>query len=374
MIASMIEHIKSIFVFALSGGVFFIVVSLWFRRRITKIIFYDLAVLLIVIAFVEAYAWFELTVRAVKPRFSSECTQGWGMRHDILGYAPRPSVQARAKRATKKAVMYDVTYTIDENGQRIAPRYAFDPDVDPAIVLFGCSYTFGEGVEDQETAAYKIGVMTGLNVYNFAFNGYGPQQMLAALDQGLVKKIVHHNKAIVIYQTMLLHIPRAAGYSSWDSHSARYILTQDGSVRNSGHFDDQRHFLRRVIRKSNLYELFLKDRYMPREKDIDLYLAIIRAAARAVCQQFEGSEFHVILWPGILNEWGTYDRIKEELSSSGIRVHPITDILQGYEEDRLRFQLGPLDYHPNPTTHAIIADYICKHIIQSNRLSSEDKR
>jgi hypothetical protein len=361
---SIIEHINSLLVLASAGFVLSLIIFLHSQRRFVRIASYNLAILFFLIALAEAYAWFKITIISDQPRFAPTNTTGWVKTHEILGYAPIPSVRARAKKETSTAVMYDATYTINEDGQRIAPRYEFDPALDPAVVMFGCSYTFGEGVEDHETAAYKVGAAAGLNVYNFAFNGYGPQQMIAALEQGLVRKIVKHNKVIAIYQAVPFHIPRAAGFSSWDKHSAKYVLAWDGSLRYDGHFDDHDLFLWQAVRRSYLYKLFLENKYVPREKDIELYLEIIRVSAKLVAEQFDGSEFHVILWPNPPNESSyAYDRVREGLLASGIRTHLITDILKDYERNPTEFQLNPREGHPNPLAHTMIADYICEKII-----------
>jgi hypothetical protein len=362
--ASIIEHINLLLVLASAGFVLFLIIFLHSRRRFVRIASYNLAILFFLIALAEAYSWFKVTNILDQPRCAQTDTTEWVKTHEILGYAPIPSVQKRVKKETSNEVIYDVTYTINEDGQRIAPRYEFDPALDPAVVMFGCSFTFGEGVEDHETAAYKVGAAAGLNVYNFALNGYGPQQMIAALDHGLVRKIVKHNRVIAIYLALPFHIQRAAGFSFWNSHSAKYVLTRDGSLRYDGHFDDHTFYFRSTVRKSYLYQRLLENKYKLRDKDMDLYLAIIRGSARLIAEQFEESEFYVILWPNMPNKSSyAYDRIREELRASDIKTYLITDILKDIEHDPIKFALGWQDCHPNPLAHTMIADYICKKII-----------
>lgn len=47
-------------------------------------------------------------------------------------------------------------------------------------------------VNDNETAAYQVGEMSSGNyrIFNFGFKGYGPHQMLSAIEHSLVEDIV----------------------------------------------------------------------------------------------------------------------------------------------------------------------------------------
>ncbi len=50
------------------------------------------------------------------------------------------------------------------------------------VILFGCSFTFGAGLNDNETFSYKLSKYTGRNVYNRGLSGYGVQHMLYMLN------------------------------------------------------------------------------------------------------------------------------------------------------------------------------------------------
>jgi len=75
--------------------------------------------------------------------------------------------------------LYDVTYTIGDDGLRITPKYELN-ELDQCIVIFGGSFTLGEGLNDEESMPYLIGNFSKFNTYNLGFYGYGPHQMLSA--------------------------------------------------------------------------------------------------------------------------------------------------------------------------------------------------
>ena len=70
---------------------------------------------------------------------------------ELRGYIAEPGQQARSRVMTlNHDVIYDVVYSTDQHGLRVTP-----PNDNPAakpILFFGCSYAFGEGVNDDESS------------------------------------------------------------------------------------------------------------------------------------------------------------------------------------------------------------------------------
>ena len=52
------------------------------------------------------------------------------------------------------------------------------------------------------------------------------------------------------------------------------------------------------------------------------------------------------------------------LSAKRVRVHRMTSILPGYDADKAPYEISPYDHHPNARTHALIADYVVRHILE----------
>ena len=76
-------------------------------------------------------------------------------------------------------------------------------------------------------------------VYNFGFHGYGPHQMLSALEHSLVEGIVECVPQYAIFQALVSHVSRSAGSASWEQHGPKYILGKDGQVHYVGSFDQR---------------------------------------------------------------------------------------------------------------------------------------
>ncbi len=95
---------------------------------------------------------------------------------DLLGWVMRPGSVVQAR----KEGSYDVTYGIDADGLRAGNRL---PAAPATVHVFGDSFTFGEGVNDDETALHLLAERLAgrWNVRNYGVSGYGVAQMLLSL-------------------------------------------------------------------------------------------------------------------------------------------------------------------------------------------------
>jgi len=347
----------------LLSGVCFIYFARNAQSSAAKTLFYNLAVFLLCIGLLEAGA------SVLRPNHErTEYSQNYYDLDDILGFAPKKNTSVSCRKYLDRRLLYDISYTINKDGLRAAPLCR-GIGCKNSILFFGCSFTYGEGVNDDETTPFLVGKVSGSKVYNFGFHGYGPHQMLSAIEHGLVEKVVDSSPRYAFYQTAAFHVARASGNSSWDWHGPKYILTADGKIKYDGHFDDPliirvRNFL---LKKSAIYQNFIAGRCEINqggrsEKDIDRYVAIIKAAKNELQRKFPGLEFYVIYWSW---DYSTAQdrRIVERLHHAGIEVYYITDILPDFKENPGNYTI-PIDGHPNLVANRTIANYIVQHFLQ----------
>jgi len=94
----------------------------------------------------------------------------------------------------------------------------------PRIVIVGGSFTFGSGVPDEHTFAWKLQSAFPLyNVKNFGTGGYGTYQSLLRLEEYFAS---NQNTDLVIYGYLNHHQERNVASSSWmhsiEQYSRRY--------------------------------------------------------------------------------------------------------------------------------------------------------
>ncbi len=278
---------------------------------------------------------------------------------DILGYRPTAAFTDHARYVRDGKVVYDVRYTVGANGLRIAPPES--SDVQGTLLVFGCSFTWGEGVEDNEALPYQIGLMTNgrYRVYNFGFSGYGPSQMLSALEHGMVDTLVRPvGKVTIIYQAIPDHVNRVSGLRAGDSHYPRYALNDQGKAEFTGHFNDPgiRHSLRRV----HAFRL-LDDALLRRKDSVPLFTAVVEQSRALLSEKFPGSDFHVLYW----DVWDE-EQVGDALRARAVKVHDISRILGTAAELDRGFMI-PVDGHPNATAYGRLARYAAEQILGDAR-------
>ncbi len=299
-------------------------------------------------------------------------------KHPVLGYSPLSNVQnAYGKKYFGKQIIYDMSYKTDKNGLRVSyPRSELNKN---AILFFGCSITFGDGLNDNHTLPYRVGILgkNEVNTYNFGYSGYGPHQMLAAIENDLITQSVEEKPKYAIYSAMPGHILRSAGLQSWivSWHDPHYEIDKNDKLYHAGYFDDE---FERPPLKSRIYAILsnsyiLKKIHKPfaynmkrlqNEDDLKRYIKIVVKSRDLFELQNPGSEFHVIFWPlkDAFNNDEVLEKTLSQLKSHNIRIHLVSDILPEYYQNNPYYQIA-FDSHPTPYANNLLAEYILKNII-----------
>lgn len=130
----------------------------------------------------------------------------------VCGFGHKPGSQGIHERFT-------VTYTLDDQGCRVTPTPAMP---EGTVVITGCSFTFGYGVEDSECypAILAREHWSNLKVRNRAVCGYGTVhaylQVLTELEHE-----DHGLPSLVLYAMIPDHVRRNYLRESWVGHVTR---------------------------------------------------------------------------------------------------------------------------------------------------------
>jgi hypothetical protein len=210
---------------------------------------------------------------------------------------------------------------------------------------------------------FQVGIKSEgkYKIYNFGFTGYGPHQMLSAIEHELVENVVTSNKPVfAIYSAHVDHVERSAGRLSWDQHGPRYILHNDGTVEYTGSFDDKKESLLSMsVKKSHA----LKSSNPYSQKNIDLFVNIISASEAKLKKLYPELRFYVLLWDKGLDEYNKI--IYDGLRAKGINTYRISKIVPDYTSDNEeKYYLSMHDKHPNAFINEIIAEYIVNSILE----------
>jgi hypothetical protein len=361
LISMQFFHAPFIWIF-FSWFTVFLASSKFSATSFSKMLFFYLCFVPLALGLFESYLWI-----SKKPGVWDNFTKDASIRmHEILGYAPRKNSSTAHRRYFRNELLFNVAYTIDADGLRVSPPWNSSESLG-SILFFGCSFTFGTGVNDAETMPYQVGTkLRGkYRIFNFGFRGYGPHQMLSAIEHGMVERCVAKNKPkYAIYQALLGHIGRAAGLGFWDVSGPKYTLNKDGVVHYSGHFDKR---LLSLLSKSLIFKKILVKKISQlhfNNDQVDLFIGIVSACKKMMETRYPGCEFHVIIWDNSKHQ--NNRDVLEKLKGKGIRAHRVSDIFKTSHVSgrQSELRISPHDPHPTRLAYEKIADYVVKRIVK----------
>src|SRR5436305_1597582 len=264
-------------------------------------VLHNLAFLFLALATTELYFEFETTDnRAAFPQAEQHSTE-----RDGLVYRPG-TFRGVKTYGFGTGVVYDVHYSIDENGLRTAPDSLKQNG--PLAMFFGDSFTFGAGVNDDETLPNAFSILSGMRILNFGVPGYGPHHMLRLLERDIPKKITSSFPRLMIYTAIASHIARAAGRAGWGQDGPLYEI-QNGTLHYVGSFRENkivcdprpRSVIEKLLQYSRVLRAYNTAGYCSTSdantlKGDRLRFVEILKAANVIAHQKYDSSLVVILW------------------------------------------------------------------------------
>ena len=233
--------------------------------------------------------------------------QGGVITDPFLGYTLPNNAQITDTLDLGGKRLYQGTATTDAYHRRVTPIAHLERRRN-FLLFFGCSMTFGLGVNDDETMPFYVAhYASHYRSYNYGVSGYGPQHTLAQLQSRDLSHEIQEHHGIAIYTFIDHHIDRAIGtmrvHNAWAGHAPFYTLDAHDRLVRKGDFTSGRplvSFLYWVMGKSQIlayYHITFPVRI--REEHIRLTAHMIAEARTAFHQQFPSAAFYVLLYPGV---------------------------------------------------------------------------
>jgi len=287
---------------------------------------------------------------------------GFFQADELLGYKPKPGLKIVSIKKSGDRVLYNVTYSIDRYGRRITLLSGTAVPGRP-ILFFGCSYTFGEGVADDETLPFYVSrSFPGSIPLNYGCPGYGPQEMLAKLQSGDLGGEVTASGPVLIYTFMDDHVNRAIGSlhvcTRWGKDMPYYCFNANGNLERRGSFASGRPALSRLynaVSKVQFIDYFLGriDYPIITDSHIRLTAEIIRAAAAAFRERFKSDDFYVVFFPGSSRA----GKLIPYLQKSGVRYFDYSRLADMNDPSS---RISRYDRHPTAAVYRAVAEKLAK--------------
>ena len=275
------------------------------------------------------------------------------MMDEVLGYKPKPDTSHIGVRTKDGQVIYSIKYSTDANSLRITPIDSTKPRTKYAQ-FYGCSMTFGEGVQNNETLPYYFGKYNNTyRPYNFAYSGYGPHQMLARFETNSLRNIVKESNGVGFYIYINDHVNRVLGTLtnfSYNGGNAPYFHKINNELKHDGLFINDRRirsWIYERLLKSNILKLFkIGYPFKLTEEDYDLTAEVIAASSKAYQKQFGDDNFYVIIYPSVEDRSLIIKLLKEK----GVKVLDYSKLFNPTEK---KYAI-PYDEHPTALANEVL--------------------
>ena len=299
---------------------------------------------------------------------SGSFTQGYFEADTLLGYRPQASTQVTSQLKAGDAVVYDVTYSIDAHHRRKTPLHSHHGRNKFAL-FFGCSFTFGEGVQDNETLPFYFSQSASdFTVYNYGFHGYGPQEMLAKLQEGNFLEEIQESSGIIIYTYLPeVHELRAIGsmyvYNGWGANMPYYKITSDNELVRQGNFSTGRRFtsfVYKILGRSFLVKYFnLQIPAQVKEEHYALTARILEESRNILNALGKANKFYVVIYPTKNTEL----KLLPYLRKAKIKYFDYSNLFDPALSQY--YIIG--DGHPSPQAYRVLAEQIAEDVNKDER-------
>jgi hypothetical protein len=195
--------------------------------------------------------------------------------------------------------------------------------------------------------------------------------MLAAIEHGMVRRIVDAPASYAFYTVIPRQVWRVAGLDTWYKHQyPRYALDADGTVHAAGFFEERKPLALQLgggqwvawkLSQSAIWRRLDWSRVTA--ADIGLCLSVVRRSRDLLAAQYPGIEFRIISWPGSnAAERSVNETLLDGFRHMGITVDVVDDILPGYTTDATPFVLSSFDHHPSALANRLLARHVLNKI------------
>jgi len=192
-----------------------------------------------------------------------------------LGQQPYPGVHRSRKLTLKGEEIYNVSYSIGEDGFRLTTPVKVAPY---RINFLGCSFTFGEGLKDNQTLPHYINSkMEDVSVKNFGFHSWGAHQALAILQSDRDTR-----GSINFFLTIPWHVDRSACKPRWSKGGPKYEIAADGRLVRAGKCSPlaESGWASKALGYSKMYLAIQQlNEEQSSAEDYELYFAIVKEMA-----------------------------------------------------------------------------------------------
>ena len=279
---------------------------------------------------------------------------------ELLGIKSKKLIQSRNILRNEKEIFYDAVYSTDEYSRRIteaSPKVKYKK----FLALFGCSFVFGIGLNDNQTLNSLIThKQSEYFAYNYGIPAVGTNVFLAQARSIDFKKEIPQASGAFVYVFFSAHVDRSLikwPSLTWNAGTPYFKKDGEGKMQNAGNVLQSNPIWYYVLRTYGrlLNDSFLKNSVTPalNSRDYEYACRLVVAARDEFNRKAPDSKFIFFGHP-----FGGIDPVLEHcLVENGIKVHQ-GKLTRADRSDPQNIYHISFDRHPNETLNREFADQI----------------
>lgn len=289
--------------------------------------------------------------------------------NDNFNLHPNTRSIAIVKSKISRTLIYRVKITTDSAGRRYTP---IAPTSKSNIIFFGDSFTFGNGVNDNETFPYYLSLRRPKSaIYNLGLPGFGLNDILYDLQFGNNNryKDIPKRETISVYTFIDDHLLRFFCGLECYRENNKWLLRKpmfDDNLNYKGTFADS------FSKISSIYSILGKSQLLtylniqwPAQYSIIQFETFARAIlkVKTLTEKNLGSKkFYFVFYPRY-SSYPVRKALIPFLKKYGIKYLDYSNI-EGYGNTNYNIYSIPIDNHPTPIAQYLIAYLIDKDLDQ----------
>lgn len=203
-----------------------------------------------------------------------------------------------------QAKTYDsVRISIDSLSRRITPGLS-DTTYNQYALFLGCSYTYGDGVSDNETFPYYFqSNAKSFKAYNLGYLAYSPLHALARLQHEAPEKNIKEKNGFAVFTYINDHIDRVIPATRWiELTKGKFPYLNKQNMQTEGLYCEKERLYSDIVlegQTSGIKQLF-KLGYPKHHalKHYELVISILKKTEEEYVNRFKNDNFYVMIFPG----------------------------------------------------------------------------
>lgn len=266
-------------------------------------------------------------------------------------------------------LVIDVTFKIDSYGR----RDTYQPDLQSGVnqygIFLGCSYTFGHGVNSDETLPSRVAArLPNYRIMNYGQCGSSPNIILKQITDPMFREGFAERSGFVVYTFIDDHVPRTAGaYEKVGDSNPYYRLTENGGLAPVTNFEEWQpgaRLMHTTVSQSGIAK-YLNSGAPPEmtDKDYVLTARVIEELSVVMKRDYGAEHFVILFYPDSY----LHDKMAPLLEGKGMTLLNYFEMLGGSIDDH-----KTLAGHPSAMAHDRVAERLVRDLREKGFVKTAD--